>query len=371
MCSRASSAVESATTKTGSRATKTPSKVCPPVVGRMRWEKKNRFGCMSKVKHHMKKWRRAVIGFLCLTFVVLVIGFAIFLGDSVTTEFSLKMDHPSLCFLTTENSAINKERVLAKNAKQFLEDRIANKKRVVEKGEVQHDAYVCDRAQQTSAHNASQSTNDSGRASKSSEESRLDEQVLDVIIKSVALESKVSFLQPTKMLLHHSCVVIRTTNWWWSVEREDGYILIQRNKERNMVHNCRFGKPRPSNFFGLSGPHQVKKVAVMDMYQNLDIANYFEKVLLRAEGEQHKATQRREVYEPYNLLERNCQHLAENTYRFFRSGSIEEDKCTRWLARIIVPIYTAVFLSLIVVGPTHGVLLDSQSQSCSRHVRCS
>ena len=111
-----------------------------------------------------------------------------------------------------------------------------------------------------------------------------------------------------------------------------------------MVHNC-------SNFFGLSGPHQVKKVAVMDMYQNLDIANYFEKVLLRAEGEQHKATQQGEVYEPYNLLERNCQHLAENTYRFFRSGSIEEDKCTRWLARIIVPIYTAVFLSLIVVGP--------------------
>ena len=123
------------------------------------------------------------------------------------------MGHLSLCFYDNGEFSDKKERVLAKNAKQFLEDRIANKKRVVEKDEVQHDACVGERAQQTSADNASQSTKDSGRASKSSEGSRLDEQVLDVIIKSVALESKVSFLQPTKMLLHHSYVVIRTTNW--------------------------------------------------------------------------------------------------------------------------------------------------------------
>ena len=66
----------------------------PASCGKNETGKKESFRMHVKSEASHQKVERAVIGFLCLTFVVLAIGFAIFLGDADTTEFSLKMDHP-------------------------------------------------------------------------------------------------------------------------------------------------------------------------------------------------------------------------------------------------------------------------------------
>ena len=365
----------------------------PTSCGKNETEIKSRFGCRTKVKHHIQKWRigMAVIG--CVACILPIIAFAIFVFHAYTTKFSLEMGNPSLCFF--DNGEFNhvKHRVLANEAEKFLKDLVRNKPGVLENDYLKNGANAAKRTKQPTV----SAKGDADESDKSnpisvgnsggvgSRESKQFEQVLEVIIKSVALQSKVSFLQPTKMLLHHSYLVIRTTNWWWSVEREDGYILIQRNKERNMVDDCRFGKPRPRNFFGRSGPHQVKKVGLMDMYDKVDIMEYFERVLLTTDEKQktteqggeeshsqtteqggeesHSQTteqggeeshlqtteQGGEVSQSYDLLERNCQHLTENSYRFFRSGRIEEDIFNRRLLRVCVPVFTVLFVCLIVI----------------------
>ena len=50
--------------------------------------------------------------------------------------------------------------------------------------------------------------------------------------------------QLTKLLLNHQFVVFETESWWWSIEKDDKRILIQRNKFPVKVKDFVNGEPR-------------------------------------------------------------------------------------------------------------------------------
>jgi hypothetical protein len=46
--------------------------------------------------------------------------------------------------------------------------------------------------------------------------------------------------QMTKYLLHHAFIVLKTDNWFWSIEKDEGGITVQRSKQlENVRDKCR------------------------------------------------------------------------------------------------------------------------------------
>jgi hypothetical protein len=46
--------------------------------------------------------------------------------------------------------------------------------------------------------------------------------------------------QMSKYLLHHAFIVLKTDNWWWFIEKDEGGITVQRSKQlENVRDKCR------------------------------------------------------------------------------------------------------------------------------------
>ncbi|EFX78244.1 hypothetical protein DAPPUDRAFT_320721 [Daphnia pulex] len=110
-------------------------------------------------------------------------------------------------------------------------------------------------------------------------------------------------VQVTQLVLHHAFIVFLTERAWWSIERNELGVTIQRSKKIEFVRDKFRRQDRTTDLFG-SGIHWEKRC--------FGITNVTLKELLT-----HIC---REDYlnEDYDLLENNCKHFAENIYQFVK-----------------------------------------------------
>jgi len=66
------------------------------------------------------------------------------------------------------------------------------------------------------------------------------EEILQIWIYKCPLNK----LQVTQMFFNHQFVVFETQSWWWSIEKDDKRILIQRSKYVSMVRDFVSSEPR-------------------------------------------------------------------------------------------------------------------------------
>jgi len=98
---------------------------------------------------------------------------------------------------------------------------------------------------------------------------------------------------------HHWFVIIKSTNWYWSVERCPLYVVIQRTKDMKFL--C--GK----------NVEQVETAKI----DSLPIADHLTEC-----WKQDKITQL------YNFFTNNCQHFATNLYRLLANTTAQSDVTT-------------------------------------------
>jgi hypothetical protein len=106
--------------------------------------------------------------------------------------------------------------------------------------------------------------------------------------------------QVTAGLLHHAFVVFGTDQWWWSIEKNDNGITIQRSKDIEYVRDKYRRNDRKTGLFGMSGIKLEKKYkgshTLNELIDHIYIKNY--------------------LNQEYDLLNNNCQHFAEQIYQF-------------------------------------------------------
>ena len=103
--------------------------------------------------------------------------------------------------------------------------------------------------------------------------------------------------QLTNMLFSHEFVVLETTKWWWSIEKNTEGITIQRSKNPKYVRDRYRQENRPWPI------HEKKVQRGKNNMKNL-IRFLYEKD---------------ELHRRYNLLYNNCQHFAERIYNEIKS----------------------------------------------------
>ena len=97
---------------------------------------------------------------------------------------------------------------------------------------------------------------------------------------------------------YHQFVVIKTTNWYWSIEKDSEKILLQRSKIKCCVEKYKEGKAR-------STPVKVM-VESEGKGSMIDVIKFICKIELGKE---------------YNLFGDNCQHFAERFFDQFKKPS--------------------------------------------------
>jgi hypothetical protein len=106
--------------------------------------------------------------------------------------------------------------------------------------------------------------------------------------------------QVTAGLLHHAFVVFGTDKWWWSIEKNDNGITIQRSKKIEYVRDKYRRNDRKTGLFGMSGIKLKKKRAGSHTLRKLFKHIYKNDYL----------------NETYDVLENNCQHFADKIWLF-------------------------------------------------------
>jgi hypothetical protein len=105
--------------------------------------------------------------------------------------------------------------------------------------------------------------------------------------------------QMSKIFLHHAFIVLETDSWFWSIEKDEGGITIQRSKYiANVRDNCR----RCGRMTGITtgigllkkGPSDATVMEVVDYLWRQDCMNL-----------------------NYHFLNNNCQHFADIIYNQF------------------------------------------------------
>ncbi|XP_057377877.1 uncharacterized protein LOC130699681 [Daphnia carinata] len=104
--------------------------------------------------------------------------------------------------------------------------------------------------------------------------------------------------QLTDHLLHHAFIVFETNAWWWSIEKNDEGVTIQRSKDFDSV--CyRYRRSKRKTSIG-KGVEMVKKASgsttVMELINHIWRKNY--------------------LNQEYDALSYNCQHFADLIYEF-------------------------------------------------------
>jgi hypothetical protein len=107
-------------------------------------------------------------------------------------------------------------------------------------------------------------------------------------------------LQVTKLVWHHAFVVFETDKWWWSIEKNDVGVTIQRSKKFEYVRDRYRRAKRTTGLFGMSGITLEKKSSGSHTLNELIDHIYLKDYL----------------NEEYDLLENNCQHFAQKIWLF-------------------------------------------------------
>ena len=101
-----------------------------------------------------------------------------------------------------------------------------------------------------------------------------------------------SWEQHSQVYLNHQFVVLETSYWWWSIEKNDEEIAIQRSKELAYVFDYIKRNKRPLPISKMSYDNGQGMIA--DLFNLLYNNNELEKV--------------------YSLTNENCQHFAKRIF---------------------------------------------------------
>ncbi|EFX78203.1 hypothetical protein DAPPUDRAFT_105495 [Daphnia pulex] len=100
--------------------------------------------------------------------------------------------------------------------------------------------------------------------------------------------------------MHHAYIVFGTKNWWWSVEKNDACVAIQRSKTFEFVSKKYYRGHRQTSVF--TGIDCVKKKTGQ---QSRTVEQLLEHIVARDY-----------VNQKYHFLDQNCQHLADKIYDY-------------------------------------------------------
>jgi hypothetical protein len=102
--------------------------------------------------------------------------------------------------------------------------------------------------------------------------------------------------------LHHAYIVFGTKNWWWSVEKNDACVAIQRSKKFEFVRDKYYRGHRQTSWFTwFTGIGYKKKKTG----QSRTVKQLLEHIVARDY-----------VNQEYHFLTENCQNLADKIYAY-------------------------------------------------------
>lgn len=108
--------------------------------------------------------------------------------------------------------------------------------------------------------------------------------------------------QLTKLLLNHQFVVFETQSWWWSIEKDDKRILIQRGKYLSTVRDFVSSEPRKQFVTPMS----------------------YDKGRKTLEDLIHFLYDTDELNIKYDLLENNCKDFAKRIFDEFAARKFHD-----------------------------------------------
>ena len=123
---------------------------------------------------------------------------------------------------------------------------------------------------------------------------------------------------------YHQFLVIKTTNWYWSIGKDSEKILLQRSKAKNCVEKCKEGQARYT---------PVKMIVEIEGKGSMrDLIKFI------CENELDKT---------YYLLGDNCQRFAERLFNQFKKPSQGTRSPNSTSALILVGLFLIVSLILV------------------------
>jgi hypothetical protein len=106
-------------------------------------------------------------------------------------------------------------------------------------------------------------------------------------------------VQLTQQLLHHAFIVFETDQWWWSIEKNELGVTIQRSKKIEFVRDKFRREDRTTDLFG-GGIQCEKKYkgshTLQELISHIYVKNY--------------------LNEEYNVVSNNCKDFADKIYQF-------------------------------------------------------
>jgi hypothetical protein len=108
-----------------------------------------------------------------------------------------------------------------------------------------------------------------------------------------------SWLASWKGSVHHAYIVFETKSWWWSIEKNDAGIIIQRSKQIEFVRDMHVRVRRKENRatgIGCEKSKTATNKTVKQLIEHIHEKGY--------------------VNEMYHALEKNCQEFADKIYEF-------------------------------------------------------
>jgi hypothetical protein len=103
-----------------------------------------------------------------------------------------------------------------------------------------------------------------------------------------------------KGVMYHAFIVFRTKSWWWSIEKNDEGVTIQRSKEIEHVRDKYYRVKRQESWttkIAMKKSKIVNNKTVKQFFEHVYEANY--------------------VDEEYGVIQNNCQQFADKIYDFF------------------------------------------------------
>lgn len=104
--------------------------------------------------------------------------------------------------------------------------------------------------------------------------------------------------QMSKFVLHHAFIVFETNKWWWSIEKNDAGVTLQRSKDIEYVRDkYRRTKRTTGIFTGITLEKEARgSTTLNELINHIYSRNY--------------------LNQDYHFLDNNCQHFAEKIYQF-------------------------------------------------------
>ena len=117
----------------------------------------------------------------------------------------------------------------------------------------------------------------------------------EYIEKIWVYKKPLSSWQLTQVLLHHQFVVLETSDWWWSIEKNGEGITIQRSKKLSYVKDYyrRTKRIKPIEEVNSDQGQMKMKDLIEFLYQE------------------------NELNKPYHFMNENCQHFAKRIFDKF------------------------------------------------------